>query len=248
MSYARLWRGCWASLVGLGILWAAIVLPLVGAIVVLVVGGVFVALAGAAVDDDRAGTTRAWPSHRGWRRVAWGGPTCLAFVGVLATAPGPAFALLVVAGLSSPPAVARFRAASRVGPAASPPAAPTSPTPPGLPAPLSPRPRDAWVPPPAPHAPPNRGADEVRPLPDAVLCRIWTDSYWALRQARSTDERVRLVELRCRVLDEMDRRQPVLMSEWLDGDARPHEGPRRFGPRASEPHRRSSRDGEESAS
>jgi hypothetical protein len=85
MSYARLWRGCWAGLVGLGICWAAIVLPLVGAIVVLVVGGVFVALAGAAIDDDRPGATKASPLSRAWRRVVWGGPTCLAFVGVLAT-------------------------------------------------------------------------------------------------------------------------------------------------------------------
>lgn len=239
MTYARLWRGCWAGLVGLGICWAAIVLPLVGAIVVLVVGGVFVALAGAAVDQDRAGASHVWPSHRAWRRVAWGGPTCLAFVGVLATAPGPAFALLVVAGLSSPPAVTRFRAASRVRPAPSP-GAPSAPS-----APASSSSRAAQMPPPTPL---DRGADEVRPLPDAVLCRVWTDSYWALRQARSAQERLRLVELRCRVLDEMDRRQPVLMSEWLEGGARPHEGPHRFGHPASDPRRGSYRDGEESAS
>jgi hypothetical protein len=132
--------------------------------------------------------------------------------------------------------VTRFRAASRVRPAPSSPGAPAAPT--SSAAALQ-------VP---PSTPLTRGADEVRPLPDAVLCRVWTDSYWALRQARSAQERIRLVELRCRVLDEMDRRQPLLMSEWLDGDARPHEGPHRFGRQAPDPHRRSYPDGEESAS
>jgi hypothetical protein len=238
MSYARLWRGCGAGLVGLGVCWAAIVLPLAGAVVVLLVGGVFVALAGAAVDDDRSGAGPSWPSSRAWRRVAWGGPACLAFVGALATAPGPAFALLVVAGLSSPPAVTRFRAAAGVHPESTPPTPRTTPA-----RPLQDPPRQD----PTQDAPPTPPADEVRPLPDAVLWRVWTDSYWALRRAHSAQERIRLVDLRCRVLDEMERRQPLLMSEWLDGDARPQEGPHRFGRGAPGQQRRSYPDGEESA-
>ena len=89
MSYRRIWAACWGTVVALGVCWAAVVLPAPGGIVVTAVGGVFVALACAALDDVPEGELTVWPSARTWRRMAWGGPACLALVGLLATATGP---------------------------------------------------------------------------------------------------------------------------------------------------------------
>ena len=237
MSYRRIWAACWGTVVALGVCWAAVVLPAPGGIVVTAVGGVFVALACAALDDVPEGELTIWPSARTWRRMAWGGPACLALVGLLATATGPALLLLVAAALTSPPAAARVRAAlarpnpgsvHRAAGAESPAVASATPSP------------DLPQAGPAPDGVPDR----VLGLPDGVLARLWAESYRALRAARSPQERLLVVELRSGVLDELHRRHPAAMSRWLDAGGHPHDCPVRFRRHAADPPRSSRPDGD----
>jgi hypothetical protein len=229
MTYRRLWAACWGAVVALGVCWAAVVLPAPGGIVVTAVGGVFVALACAALDDAPEGELRIWPSARTWRRKAWGGPACLALVGVLATAPWLAVLLLVAAAVTSPPAAGRVRGSlARRGRSTRP--GPRSEIPPGAPA--TPFPELAQAAP-----APDRVPDPVLGLPDGVLARLWAESYRALRAARSPQERLLVVELRSGVLDELHRRHPTAMSRWLEAGGHPQDCPVRFRRRVADPRR-----------
>jgi hypothetical protein len=90
----------------------------------------------------------------------------------------------------------------------------------------------AEVPELAPHPVPGpAGSRPVKALvtmSDAGLCRLWTDSYWALSRTASAVERTLLIELRGHVLDEMDRRDPRALTTWLAAGARPHQSPREY--------------------
>lgn len=61
----------------------------------------------------------------------------------------------------------------------------------------------------------------VEDLDDAALGRVWRASYWALRDASSTRERMQIVEARQGYLDELERRHQVAVARWLESEARP---------------------------
>lgn len=65
-------------------------------------------------------------------------------------------------------------------------------------------------------------------LSDAELCWRWRTSFAALQRAASTDERIRLIETRCALLDELADRDPAGFMRWLDSGARAASDPTRF--------------------
>jgi len=75
---------------------------------------------------------------------------------------------------------------------------------------------------------PDLATDDLHRLSDQALCRRWRDSFAALQQARSPVERSRLVDLRARCLDELDRRSPTALAAWLASGAGPSGSPERF--------------------
>lgn len=207
MTYERGWRVCWAAVVALGVCWAALVLPLLVAVVVVVTSGAFVLLAGATIRVDATGGP-ARASARGTAGlVVWGGASSLACLGLLGSAGVLAVTLVALAAASSPPLVRR----------------------------LGPRARGrSHV---ASLVRPPRGTDEgqaagadrtLRALSDEALCRVWSDSYWFLGRVTTCGERTRIVALRGRVLDEMDRRRPSSVVRWLDEGPSPQLGPPAF--------------------
>jgi hypothetical protein len=62
----------------------------------------------------------------------------------------------------------------------------------------------------------------------AELCRQWRDSYEALRQARTDNQRLRIVMERQRCLDELGRRDPEGLQAWLSSAASAAGDPARF--------------------
>jgi hypothetical protein len=71
-------------------------------------------------------------------------------------------------------------------------------------------------------------AEAVRLLNNHDLCHAWRCSFVALEDAASPVERIRVVLLRQRYLDEMDRRDPDAFGAWLASGARAAGGPDRF--------------------
>ena len=65
-------------------------------------------------------------------------------------------------------------------------------------------------------------------LQDDDLCLAWCSSYVALERATSWESRLRVVRLRALYLDEMERRNPAGLGEWLDSGARAASHPRAF--------------------
>jgi hypothetical protein len=63
-------------------------------------------------------------------------------------------------------------------------------------------------------------------LQDDDLCLAWCSSYVALERATSWESRLRVVRLRALYLDEMERRNPAALGEWLESGARAASHPR----------------------
>ncbi|TCC21584.1 hypothetical protein [Kribbella sindirgiensis] len=62
----------------------------------------------------------------------------------------------------------------------------------------------------------------------AALCKQWRDSYDALRDARTDNQRLRIVMERQRCLDELGRRDPEGLQAWLASAASAAGDPARF--------------------
>jgi hypothetical protein len=62
----------------------------------------------------------------------------------------------------------------------------------------------------------------------ASLCWTWRTSFTALRKADGIDERLRIVDLRQRCLDELARREPGGFHKWLADGARAAGDPTRY--------------------
>ena len=57
------------------------------------------------------------------------------------------------------------------------------------------------------------------------LCALWRKSRAGLRSALTPDAVAEVVTARERLLDELERREPQVMAEWLDGGGVEPEGP-----------------------
>jgi len=80
---------------------------------------------------------------------------------------------------------------------------------------------------------PTPVADEVTlevpdVLEDADLCLAWCSSYVALQRAQTPESRLRLVLVRELYIDELERRNPAALAEWLSSGARAAAPPRAF--------------------
>jgi len=65
-------------------------------------------------------------------------------------------------------------------------------------------------------------------LSDGELCWRWRTSFGALQHTVSPDQRLRLVETRAALLDELAHRHPEGFTRWLNSGARAASDPARF--------------------
>ena len=77
-------------------------------------------------------------------------------------------------------------------------------------------------------AAPNQPAPRYTSLSDAELCWRWRTSFNALLHTTSVAERLRLIETRSALLDELARRDPQGFGRWTSSGARAASDPARF--------------------
>jgi hypothetical protein len=65
----------------------------------------------------------------------------------------------------------------------------------------------------------------LRSLSTAQLCALWRKSSAGLRAAQTPAARAEVVAARGVLLDELERREPEAMAEWLEAGAVEPEGP-----------------------
>lgn len=65
----------------------------------------------------------------------------------------------------------------------------------------------------------------LRSLSTAQLCALWRKSSAGLRAAPTPAARAEVVAARGVLLDELERREPEAMAEWLEAGAVEPEGP-----------------------
>lgn len=73
-----------------------------------------------------------------------------------------------------------------------------------------------------------RRPDRLRPLAElttAQLCSLWRKSRSGLHAAPTPAERARVAAARGMLLEELERREPEVMADWLQSGAREPEGP-----------------------
>ena len=63
-------------------------------------------------------------------------------------------------------------------------------------------------------------ADGVPALDDGALCQAWRRSYVRLEASRAAEARLEVVRLRQVYLDELVRRHPAEVRQWLGSGAR----------------------------
>ncbi len=83
---------------------------------------------------------------------------------------------------------------------------------------------------PPPQAPVDADVPFVVPdaMEDTDLCLAWCSSFVALQRARTTESRLRAVEIRAIYLDALERRDPSAFTAWLASGARAAARPRTF--------------------
>ncbi len=75
---------------------------------------------------------------------------------------------------------------------------------------------------------PTAEAERRRPLAGlstAQLCALWRKSRAGLRAAPTAAEQARVANARALLLEELERREPEAMADWLQSGAREPEGP-----------------------
>jgi hypothetical protein len=198
-----------ALALGIGLLeWTPVVAVSVFAVVLCVVaGGV------ALVEERRPGRFRAGLV---WRRSMVVTSSVVAWWAVASFSLPVALLVLVLAALAAATALRRHRPA------------PASPAP-ASPAPAPPVSATQLVRRPAEH--PSSTPPEPFPfesLDDRSLCIVWRESYWDLRDQTSCEALLRVVRLRQRCLDELERRDPAALRAWLEHGARASGGPEKY--------------------
>ena len=200
LLYPRAWRVTVCLLAVIGCLAASLVVPLtVDAVLFVMVAAVVGCIKFTA---DCADDTPASASLRSAVRLAFTvAAAVLAVCGYAAAAGASALTLLALVVATSPPVAARwYRPNPRPTPVSR--AEPTMVVPTVL--------------------------DEEGPVDDLELCRAWRRSYLSLQSAASIDERLRIVARRQSYLDELERRAPQQLAEWLHTGARAAGDPTRF--------------------
>jgi hypothetical protein len=86
-------------------------------------------------------------------------------------------------------------------------------------------------------APAESPPAEVRAMTEAELCLGWRRSFVELQRIESPEARIRIVEFRRRVLDELERRNPCGFELWLASGARAASDPSRYVDRSDKKHR-----------
>ena len=153
-------------------------------------------------------------------RVVLGTATIVVATAAVAEVSVPLALLLVAAvGLTAPPLVRRI-AGDRS----------TTPTRPTLP----PGPEARGALPAVEHATPETAIGSVRGLADDQLCLAWRRSYVTLQNAVSVVDKIVVVQLRQRCLDELLARNGPAVEAWLASGARAASGPDRYLARSRE--------------
>jgi hypothetical protein len=75
---------------------------------------------------------------------------------------------------------------------------------------------------------PQEKGGELLTRSTAELCRQWQATYSSLRDASTPAARLRIVEIRQRCLDELERRDPAGLSAWLASTASAGGDPSRY--------------------
>lgn len=241
----RTWSSWLRGVASCGLLALCVALPVWGlGRVVSVLAPVLVAVAMAAavavltadraapVEDGRGRPTGPPPTRRArlrwWALVVAGCASAVLCAAVAAAvAPGLVLVWLAALGLTTPPVRAHLLARLRPAPPAAAPrdrAAGTSrpdPTATGPgPAVGAPRPGATYD--------PRCTYRRVSDLGTTELCHLWRVTYWAVRDTRSPVRTVHVVQLRHAVLDELEKRHPDAVAQWLGSGHHGADGPARY--------------------
>jgi hypothetical protein len=200
MRYAGPWAYAWCGLVGIGdglavVEWSPLV---AGLSLVLVSGCAAVAFLLVRLAREDAGGSPAVGSS-----ACLSGSSVVALVAVADASPVLALLLVLLAGLSCPPAVrwaGRWLARPRPAPVRAPVSGASRVTTDGV----------------------------VRRLGDGELCVLWRRTFWQLRSLQTPEAILATVLLRQALLDELARRNPVAVHAWLESGGRASGGPERF--------------------
>jgi hypothetical protein len=218
VSYASVWRWAWtlvaAGGAGLAILeWSAPATAVVLVLLTAAIVGVESLFAGEAV--IRRGVDNSMPHGITWALTIAAATTGL--LALLAVSPPLALLLGLWAAVTSPPFVASLRRTTvRSNPKRTRPTrGSTSPASPASEAPGS---VDL----------PLREQIEVSTMSDQQLFFLWRHTFWELRDKPDLANRVAVIALRQACLEELERRDPVALSAWLDSGGRASGGPERF--------------------
>lgn len=204
--YPRLWRTTVALLtaVGLMLLWwrqpvlTTLIVPLAGAF-----GWGLVMIWRWTVAEEGDPPPEV-PSFRTTFALT---SAALGMLGLMVLDAGLGFLALAAVALSSPPVVRRFLPATNHPP----------PHPPPAPSPVPTHVEDVGP----------EVDDLLTGLSDSELCRAWRHSFAVLHETDPV-HRLSVVQLRAACLDEMTRRHPREVENWLASGGRAASGPDRF--------------------
>jgi hypothetical protein len=214
-----LWAAAWTVLSVPGVCWAALTWSPVAVVGVAAFVTVFVALVllvvrhGEAQWDARSSRAVA---PLGWIvRIGVAASTLvIATSAIVDTVPGLLVLWLLAVAVTTPPIIQRWRRILERD----------------APVPVDPG-AVRQVPPPAPQscsANPANPADAVRTMSDIELCRAWRHTFWTLRESTTATDRLKIVEHRGLILDELESRHAEALHAWLESVDRACDSPRRF--------------------
>lgn len=197
--YRVVWRVTWLSLAVAGGAMSAMLLPLAVVIAAFLCAGLLAASTTVAVLGGQEDVKHGHVANRCAVNGLVGGVAMAAFLGLSTVIGGAILGLLVLAGITSPPAVAfcvrQLRRERQPGPDGEPAA--------------------------------DAGDPAMRALSNAELCAAWCASFTELREA-SPSQVLRIVQTRQRYLDELERRDSVGLHAWLESSASAGGDLRRF--------------------
>jgi hypothetical protein len=211
-----LWASAWTVLSVPGVCWAALTWNPVAVVGVAAFVTVFVALVLLMVRHGEA----QWDarSSRGVASLGWivrigmsASALVIATSAIVDTVPGVLVLWLLAVAVTAPPIIQRWRRIlERDAPI------------PASPGAVRQMPRSA------PQPCSANPADAVRTMSDAELCRAWRHTFWTLRETTTATDRLKIVEHRGLILDELESRHAEALRAWFESVDRACDSPRRF--------------------